>query len=155
MKFDCKLCGIPLGDHPGTIPVIGETEDAKRGRYMFFASAHIFHMHPEVESQLRELYADLVPSILLSCVSTDDELILNRRRLICARIAQMVTPNVTDGDLSKMIGEMWHPESLQISGIRKQILLLLRELRDKLTGQDILEQVQAAAPKPKEETILQ
>jgi hypothetical protein len=113
MKFDCKLCGLPLGDQPGTIPLIGEAEDAKRGRYIASALSHVLLMHAEVVSQVNQACADLGLSIVLANVSTDDE------------------------------------------AISRTIIDLLQQVRDRLTGKDILEQAQAAAPKPKEETVLQ
>jgi hypothetical protein len=147
MKFDCKLCGLPLGDQPGAIPVIGEDDNSKERRHVMNATLHLLQVHADVISKIDQACAELSVSGVLANVATDHEVFLYRRRIYCAHIAQMVTPKITDEEIARMI-----PTALVN---RPMIIDLLKQLRDRLTGKDILEQAQAAAPTAIEETILQ
>jgi hypothetical protein len=141
IKFDCKLCGLPLGDQPGAIPVIGEDDNSKERRYVMNATLHLLQGHADMMSKIDQACAELSVSGVLANVATDHEAFLCRRRIYCAHIAQMVTPKITDEEL----------ESIFQVAVRDQTdpFLMLKDLRDRLTGKDVLEQQQEAAPKEK------
>jgi hypothetical protein len=92
MIFTCTVCSVSLADDPGRIPLLGETEDAKRTRYLEVAAAHMAHMHPEIMHQVVALSGLMGFATLMARITTDDADLLERRRFACQQIGAMVMP---------------------------------------------------------------